>query len=181
MLKKIVLLLSATVVFFAATVLPVFSGEVAKGSTSSQDRGQQGCTRIYADIVGDLLHAGHIEFFKMAKQYGDYLIIGVLSDEDVASYKRVPILTLQERVAMIKACKYVDEVIVAPPLRLTKEWIQEHQIDLVVHGDDFNKELLMDQYGISIELGIFRSVPYTQGISTTDIIQRIVGRYTQTD
>lgn len=133
--------------------------------------------RIYADIVGDLLHAGHIEFFKNARTFGDYLIIGVLSDEDVASYKRVPILTLEERVTVIKACRYVDEVIVAPPLRTTEEWLKEHDIDLVVHGDDFNPELLMDQYGVPITMGIFRSVPYTKGISTTDIINRIKERF----
>ncbi len=132
--------------------------------------------KVYADVVGDLLHAGHMEFFKKAREYGDYLIIGVLSDEDVASYKRVPILTLKERVAMVQACRYVDEVVPAPPLRLTREWIQEHGIDVVVHGDDFNPELLMDQYGVSIEMGIFQSVPYTPGISTTNIIQRIVDR-----
>lgn len=133
--------------------------------------------RVYADIVGDLLHAGHIEFFKNARAFGDYLIIGVLSDEDVASYKRVPILTLEERVAMIQACRYVDEVIVAPPLRTTEEWLKEHEIDIVVHGDDFNPELLIDQYGVPIQLGIFRTVPYTKGISTTNIIERIKDRF----
>ena len=132
--------------------------------------------RVYADIAGDLLHMGHVEFFKKAKEIGDYLIIGVLSDEDIASYKRVPILTLEERVEMVAACRYVDEVIIAPPLRLTPEWILEHQIDYVVHGDDFNPDLLKDQYGASLDLGIFRSVPYTRGISTTQILQRIADR-----
>ena len=133
--------------------------------------------RVYADIVGDMLHIGHIEFFKKARAFGDYLIIGVLSDEDVASYKRVPILTLEERVAVIKACRYVDEVIVAPPLRTTEEWLKEHEIDVVVHGDDFNPDLLMDQYGVPIQMGIFKSVPYTPGISTTNVIQRILQRF----
>ncbi|HSX03540.1 MAG TPA: adenylyltransferase/cytidyltransferase family protein [Rhabdochlamydiaceae bacterium] len=132
--------------------------------------------RVYADIVGDLFHMGHVEFFKNAKAYGDYLIIGVLSDESVASYKRIPILTLEERVAVIKACKYVDEVIAAPPLRTTKEWLEEHQIDIVVHGDDFNKEQLLDQYTAPIEMDIFKIVPYTRGISSTDIIKRIKER-----
>jgi cytidyltransferase-like protein len=150
-------------------------------SESFADEAEHKPVRIYADIVGDLFHAGDIEFFKKAKECGDYLIIGVLSDEDVESYKRVPILTLQERAAVIGACRYVDEVIVAPPLRLTREWIEEHKIDLVVHGDDFNPDLLMDQYGVSIEMGIFKAVPYTRGISTTNIIQRIVDRYHKQD
>jgi cytidyltransferase-like protein len=137
--------------------------------------------RVYADIVGDMLHSGHIQFFKQARAHGDYLVIGVLSDEDVESYKRTPILSLTDRVAMVEACKYVDEVIVAPPLRTTEEWLMEHQIDIVVHGDDFNPELLSDQYGVPMKMGILRLVPYTKGISTTDIIQRIKDRYIAND
>lgn len=133
--------------------------------------------RVYADIVGDLFHAGHVEFFKKARAFGDYLIVGVLADDVVLTYKRDPILTVEERAKVIEACKYVDEVIVAPPLRLTEEMIRELNIDLVVHGDDFNKELLEDQYGVPLKLGIFRTVPYTPGVSTTNIIDRIVSRH----
>ena len=135
--------------------------------------------RVYADIVGDLFHAGHIEFLKKARAFGDYLIVGVIADEAVEEYKRHPILSLEERVKVISACRYVDEVIIAPPLRPAIEWIKEHEFDYVVHGDDFNPELLRDQYGASLDLGIFRSVPYTPGISSTNIIQRIVDRYNE--
>lgn len=134
-------------------------------------------TRVYVDVVGDLFHSGHVEFFKQAKAFGDYLIVGVLADEVVEEYKRTPILTLQERVTSIEACKYVDEIIVAPPLRLTEEMVEKYKIDYVVHGDDFNKDLLEDQYGLALKLGIFRTVPYTKGISTTEILKRIVTRY----
>lgn len=129
--------------------------------------------RVYADIVGDLFHKGHVEFFKNARAMGDYLVIGVLSDETVASYKRVPILTMEERASVIAACKYVDEVILDPPLRTSKEWLEEHKIDIVVHGDDFNPATLQDQYGVPLQMGILKIVPYTKGISTSDIIQRI--------
>jgi cytidyltransferase-like protein len=155
--------------------LGLFVGFFA-GSLLRADEAQARPKRVYADIVGDMLHLGHVEFFKKARSFGDYLVIGVLSDEDVASYKRVPILTLEERVAMIKACRYVDEVIVAPPLRTTEEWLKEHQIDVVVHGDDFNPDLLMDQYGAPLRMGIFKAVPYTLGISSTNIIERIKER-----
>lgn len=134
-------------------------------------------TRVYVDIVGDLFHAGHIEFLKNAKAFGDYLIVGVLADESVEEYKRMPILTTAERVKVIEACALVDEVVVAPPLRLTEEMIRELKIDYVVHGDDFNKDLLEDQYGAALKAGIFRTVPYTAGISTTEIIRRIVSRH----
>jgi cytidyltransferase-like protein len=135
--------------------------------------------RVYVDIVGDMFHAGHVAFLKQAKEFGNYLIVGVLADETVEEYKREPILTLQERVAVIEACKYVDEVVVAPPLRLTDELVEELRIDYVVHGDDFNKDLLEDQYGVALRRGLFRTVPYTPGISTTEIIRRIVTRHNQ--
>jgi len=146
-------------------------------SLFAEEVSQKKQKRVYVDIVGDLFHSGHVEFFKKARTYGDYLIVGVLADDVVEEYKRTPILTLDERVRVISACKYVDEVIVAPPLRLTEAMIRKYQIDYVVHGDDFNKDLLNDQYGVSLKLGIFRTVPYTPGVSTTDIIKRIVTRY----
>ncbi len=137
--------------------------------------------RVYVDIVGDLFHSGHIEFFKQAKAFGDYLIVGVLADDTVEEYKRLPVLKLEERVAIIRACKYVDEVVVAPPLRLTEEMIRDLSISYVVHGDDFNQATLEDQYGVALRLGLFRTVPYTPGISTSEIIQRIVVRHDQGD
>jgi cytidyltransferase-like protein len=134
---------------------------------------------VYTDIAGDMLHAGHIEFFKKARAFGDYFIVGVLADDVIEGYKRHPVLTLEERVAMVSACKYVDEVIVAPPLRLTEEMIKDLDITYVVRGDDFSKELLEDQYPVPLKLGILRFVPYTKGISTTEIIKRITDRYDQ--
>ncbi|MEZ4732261.1 MAG: adenylyltransferase/cytidyltransferase family protein [Caldilineaceae bacterium] len=71
--------------------------------------------RIYTDVVGDLFHWGHVNLFKQLRTLGDYLIVGVNTDELVESYKRRPILTLAERVAMVSACRYVDEVIAGAP------------------------------------------------------------------
>jgi len=132
---------------------------------------------VYTDVVGDLFHLGHVEFFKRARALGDHLIVGVLEDQVVEEYKRTPILTLEERVRVIAACRYVDEVIIAPPLRLTEELIKKWNISYVVHGDDFSPELLEDQYGTAMRLGILKLLPYTDGISTTNIINRITTRY----
>jgi cytidyltransferase-like protein len=63
-------------------------------------------TRVYVDMVGDLFHMGHVEFLRSARAFGDWLVAGVLSDEVVASYKRMRIMTLAERVAVIAACRY---------------------------------------------------------------------------
>jgi len=136
---------------------------------------------VYVDIVGDLFHAGHVAFLQKAKEFGNYLIVGVLADDVVEEYKRRPVLSLEDRVSVIAACRYVDEVIVAPPLRMTEEMVEEHKIRYVVHGDDFNQALLEDQYGVALKLGLFRTVPYTSGISTTQIIKTIATRHDQGD
>jgi cytidyltransferase-like protein len=130
--------------------------------------------RVYVDVVGDLFHAGHVSFFQKAKEKGDYLIVGVIADDLVMNYKRTPILTNQERVAVIESCKYVDEVIPNAPLGVDESLLDKYRIDVVVHGDDFDEDLIYEQYGPAIERGIFCTVPYTEGISTSDIIERIV-------
>jgi cytidyltransferase-like protein len=185
MFRKILLLLSFTLSLSLATqaegpILEKKWGEDrAKTANSEQIKSNTQLTkpiRVYVDVVADLMHAGHVEFFKKAKAMGNYLIVGVLSDADVASYKRTPILTLEERVAAVQACRYVDEVIAAPPMRVDEKWLKEHQIDFLVHGDDFDEKTMEWWYGAAMKMGIFRSVPYTKGISTTNIIKRITDR-----
>ena len=66
-------------------------------------------TRIYVAVTGDLFHYGHLSFFKKARKFGDYLLVGVHSDEDVAIFKWPPVLNLNERVSVIESCKLVNE------------------------------------------------------------------------
>ena len=150
---------------------------------SAQEPAKKRPTRVYADISGDLFHAGHVAFLKKAKELGDELVVGVLADCDIQTYKRVPILTLEERVTVIEACRYVDRVIAGCPLCASKQWLEEQGIDIVVHGDDFDPSgpLAKSQYGPAIEKGIFVTIPYTQGISTSNIIKRIEKRFVAHD
>lgn len=129
--------------------------------------------RVYVDMVADLFHYGHVRFLEKARALGDYLIVGVHSDATVASYKRTPIMNMEERMACVRGCRFVDEVIPDAPLVVSREWIAKHQIDLVVHGDDFNPETLRRLYGAPIDMGIFKTVTYTPGVSTTELIRRI--------
>ena len=124
-------------------------------------------------MTADLFHFGHVNFLKQASEIGDYLIAGIHSDETVQNYKRSPILTMEERISVVASCRYVDEVIPNAPLIIDLKWIKKHNIHLVVHGDDFSEDLLQLCYKIPIEMGIFKKVPYTPGISTTDIMNRL--------
>lgn len=123
-------------------------------------------------MVADLFHYGHVNFLRQARGQGDYLMVGIHADEVVMSYKRRPIFSMDERVESVAGCRYVDEVIPNAPLSMDREWINSHNIDLVLHGNDFSRELEELCYKIPIELGIYRTVEYTAGISTTDIIAR---------
>ena len=133
-------------------------------------------TRVYVDMVADLFHYGHMEFLKKARELGTYLIAGVVADDAAEQNKQKPILTMEERVASVAGCKYVDQVIPNAPWRIERAWIIQHNIQLVVHGDDYTQEQLDDIYNVPIEMGILRTVPYTIGISTTEIIRRILER-----
>lgn len=67
--------------------------------------------QVYADMVADLFHTGHVKFLETASALGDYLIVGIHSNEDFIKYKRTPFLTMHERVSVVNACKFVDKVI----------------------------------------------------------------------
>lgn len=133
-------------------------------------------TRIYVDVVCDLFHYGHIRLFERARALGTELVVGVCGDDLAGSYKRRPVLTLPERAEMVRSCRFADEVIENPPCPVTIGFLDEHQIDFVVHGDDFDPETLDYWYGAAIRAGRFKTIPYTEGISTSDIIGRIANR-----
>jgi ethanolamine-phosphate cytidylyltransferase len=131
-------------------------------------------SRVYVDMVGDLFHAGHVALLREARHHGDWLVVGVLSDDTAASYKRRPIMTLAERVAVIESCRYVDEVIQDAPFQLTEAFLDEHEITTVVHGDDLSPEGAETVYGPAAASGNLTYVQRTGGISTTQLIQRVL-------
>lgn len=131
---------------------------------------------VYVDMVGDLFHYGHVNALKQCKEMGDYLIVGVHSDEVVNSYKRIPIMNMEQRINVIKSCKYVDQVVEDAPIMITKEYIQKHKIDIVCITDTRPIGQTEQFYKIPMELGIVRKFKHTQEISTTNIIENIKNR-----
>lgn len=131
---------------------------------------------IYADVVCDLFHAGHVEFFRQARALGDRLIVGLVSDANVETYKPSPIMTLTERVAVVSTCRYVDSVVPDCPLFCTPEFLDSIGADFACHGDDFSPESLHYYYGALIPSGRLRTVHYTSGISSRDIVERVATR-----
>ena len=130
-------------------------------------------------MVADLFHYGHVNYLKniyLQKKEGDLLYIGIHSDETTESYKRTPIMTMEERIKVVEACKYVDKVIADSPITMTKEFIDFHKIDLVFTPDNRTQDEIKLMLEVPYQMGIVRKIPYTNTISTTEIIGRISKR-----
>jgi len=135
---------------------------------------------VYVDGVFDLTHNGHFKLYKQARELGDTLYVGVLSDNECENYKRRPILTAEERRDNILNSEYVDKVILNVTNVVTKEFIKEHSIDIVAHAHKMDDDDYYDyQYRDAKEMGIFKRLEYTEGVSTTDIIKRILERFSK--
>jgi len=135
--------------------------------------------RLYADMVSDLFHRGHVEFLKKMRGLYEntYVIIGINSEEDVIGYKRKPVFSVDDRAEIIRSCRYVDEVIIDPPFYITEDFLNKYNIDVVVHGDDMTEYLKKYNYKVPISRGIMETVPYYNGVSTTEIINIIKKGY----
>jgi cytidyltransferase-like protein len=134
--------------------------------------------RIYATMVADLFHYGHVEFLRAARELGDYLIVGVLSDEAVARRKRLPIMNLEERMRVVAACRYVDEVR-AHQERTSNDFMQRHDLSIKVYAavdEEENTERVERYRRQGLDPRYYRRIPYTPTISTTRIIQRLRDR-----
>jgi len=135
--------------------------------------------RIFIDGAFDLTHFGHMNAFRQARALGDYLIVGVNSSESVAEAKGLPpVLSDSERQAVVAACRFVDEIVPASPYIMTAEYIKEldekYGIDFFVHGDDPCFVDGKDVYEAAKLAGKFQTVPRTEGISTTEIVGRLL-------
>jgi cytidyltransferase-like protein len=140
-------------------------------------------------MVADLFHYGHSEYLRKISEFkndGDKLYVGIHNDKTVQSYKRLPVLTMDERIKVISSCKYIDKVIPDAPIFISKEYIDLHKIDLVFIPDNRISNVLtvtnnsistsFNPVKIAYEMGIVKEIPYTPEISTTDIIKKIKNR-----
>jgi len=134
--------------------------------------------RIFMDGVFDLMHYGHMNAFRLARSLGTHLIAGVCSDESIQKSKGPALLNEDERIALVSATKFVDQVAPDIPYVMTQEdldnVIEKYNIDYVVHGDDPCILNGVDLYANVKKAGRFLSIPRTEGVSTTDIIGRLL-------
>lgn len=112
----------------------------------------------------DLFHVGHLNILKRAKALGDYLVVAVSSDKFNAIKGKKAYHSVEDRVAILKALKYVDEVIVEEGWDQKVKDVQEHNIDIFVMGNDWKGKFdYLKEYCEVVYL------TRTDGISTTKI------------
>lgn len=125
---------------------------------------------VYVGMSADIIHTGHLNIINEAAKLGK-VVVGVLTDKAIASYKRLPYLTYEQRSSIIQALKGVDRVIpqdtldYRPNLKMIKP-------DYVVHGDDWKSGIQSETRKNVIEClsewgGKVIDIPYTKGISST--------------
>ena len=128
---------------------------------------------VYAAGTWDMFHVGHLNILKAAKALGDILIVGVSTDELVFEYKGYhPLLSYEDRAAVVAACRYVDAVV---PQRALEKASQLEQLDadiLVVGNDWWERKVkghdFMKERGRRVVY-----LPYTTGKSSTQLRQAL--------
>ena len=129
----------------------------------------------YTTGVFDMFHIGHLNILRRAKERCDYLIVGVSTDDCVQSYKyKTPVIPYEQRAAIVKAIKYVDEVV--PQESMDKmAFLKKRHFDVMFHGSEWKGTELYNQYekefahyGARIEY-----LPHTDGISSSMLREKI--------
>lgn len=132
--------------------------------------------KVYIGMSADIIHPGHLNIIKEGCKLGE-VTVGVLTDEAIASYKRLPFLDYEQRSLIVSSIKGVSKVIPQTTLDYVPNLLIERP-DFVVHGDDW-KEGIQRQTrqrvidAISEWGGKVIDIAYTQGISSTKLNESI--------
>lgn len=138
--------------------------------------------RVYTGGTFDLFHAGHINFLKRCQEIAGIagtVTIALNTDEFIYEYKKkTPILSYQERLIVLEACKYVNFVIPNSGGADSKPAIEECKPDVIAIGSDwarkdYYKQMQFDQDWLDERNISLIYIPYTKGISSTLIKQKI--------
>ncbi|KAI7900645.1 uncharacterized protein BX663DRAFT_562988 [Cokeromyces recurvatus] len=136
--------------------------------------------RIYCDGIYDLFHFGHAKALEQAKNSfpNVYLIVGVCSDVETHKRKGKTVMTDIERYESVRHCKWVDQVVPDAPWIVTQEFLDRYQIDYVAHdAEPYQSAESGDVYAFVKAQGRFLPTQRTSGVSTSDLITRIVRDY----
>lgn len=128
----------------------------------------------YTTGVFDMFHIGHLNILRRAKEQCEYLIVGVSTDEVVNSYKHhLPVIPYEDRIAIVGACRYVDEVVAQESMDKFSAW-ETLKFDVMFHGNEWQGTELYNEYerkfcAVGVDI-IY--LPHTDGISSTMLRER---------
>jgi rfaE bifunctional protein nucleotidyltransferase chain/domain len=133
---------------------------------------------VFTNGCFDLLHPGHVRYLEQARALGDCLILALNSDRSVRELKgeKRPILRQDERAEVMAALASVDYVMIfddPTPQRIIAGLLP----DVLVKGGDWPLESIVGREEVEAAGGQALSLPFVEGLSTTDVIDRIVSRY----
>ncbi|ODM98473.1 Ethanolamine-phosphate cytidylyltransferase [Orchesella cincta] len=157
----------------------VQSLDVKKGRSEVGNDGldSQKIVRVWCDGCYDMVHFGHANSLRQAKALGDYLIVGVHSDEEIEQHKGPPVFTAEERYAMVRGIKWVDDIVEGAPYVTTIETLNNYDCDFCAHGNDITTTADgHDTYQAVKDAARYKEVERTQGVSTTDLVNRMLQR-----
>jgi len=136
--------------------------------------------KVYVSLSADILHKGHINILKKASRFGD-VIVGLMTDKAINSYKRIPFLNYSQREVVLKNLNMVKKVIPQNEMdyRINLRKIKPHY---VIHGDDWKTGILKESRNQVIKelkkwSGKLVEYPYTKNISSTSIKKNIFSSY----
>jgi len=139
---------------------------------------------VYVGLSADILHEGHINILNKAKSLG-YVIVGLLTDEAITSYKKLPHLTFSQREIVLKNIKTVDKVVHQKTLDYRPNLLK-FKPSYVVHGDDWKEGIQKETRKQVIKTlkkwsGKLIEVPYTKNISSSKIKEKFIKTGTTPD
>ena len=132
---------------------------------------------VYVGICGDIVHHGHINILKKASNYGE-VILGVLTDNAIKSYKKYPILNYKNRKTVLESIKFVKKVVPQKTLDYSFN-LKKFKPDIVIHGNDWKNGIQQEIRSRVIEVlkgwnGKLIEPKYTKNISSSLIKKKIL-------
>lgn len=134
--------------------------------------------KVYLGMIADVMHPGLINIINEGAKYGD-VIIGLFTDKAIATYKRLPVLTYEQRKAVVQSINGVKEVVPQDEWNYVPN-LRKYRPDYIIHGDDWKeggqKTIRREVFAVMEEIGgKVIEIPYTHGINSSKLAEEIEG------
>ena len=139
-------------------------------------------TRIYVPGTFDCFHAGHVHLLARARELADFVVVAVRGDALDRDDDDPPVMSELERLAVLRACRYVDLAFVVESHDAQRRYLELIRPDLLLHGDDRSDATVSSDLGVDPAFlsanGITTiAAPYAYGVSTPEIRRRIIDEH----